>query len=192
MRAEPSYHEMSHGESFLDVATQWFGRPSFFVLDEPEAGLSFVSQLGLVAAILDGVAAGGQFVVATHSPVLMAVPGAALLEVGPDGIVPRSYDELDVVQLWASFLDDPAVPPPPRGGRRRRGRPHRLRADHQPEPPPVTLSGRVRSAGARPLQRFRAWSRSQPKRVRRRVLRRRRRGSIVRHRSEPGRRREAA
>lgn len=106
---EPSYHEMSHGESFLDVAAQWFGRPSFFVLDEPEAGLSFISQLGLVAAILDGVATGGQFIIATHSPVLMAMPGAALVEVGLDGIVPKSYDELEVVQMWASFLDDPQL-----------------------------------------------------------------------------------
>ena len=108
-QGELSYHEMSHGESFLEVATQWFGRPSFFVLDEPEAGLSFVSQLGLVAAILDGVVAGGQFMIATHSPLLMAVPGAALVEVGPDGIVPKSYNELEVVQLWISFLDDPQL-----------------------------------------------------------------------------------
>lgn len=107
--AERRYHEMSHGESFLDVATQWFARPSFFVLDEPEAGLSFVSQLGLVAAVPDGVAAGAQFIIATHSPVLMATPGAALVEVGPDGIVPQSYEELEVVQLWASFLDDPQL-----------------------------------------------------------------------------------
>ncbi len=108
-RPEVSYHAMSHGESFLDVATQWFARPSFFVLDEPEAGLSFVSQLGLVAAILDGVEAGGQFVLATHSPVLMAVPGAALVEIGEEGAVSRSFDELEVVQMWASFLDDPQM-----------------------------------------------------------------------------------
>lgn len=102
-----SYHAMSHGESFLDVAREWFARPAFFVLDEPEAGLSFTSQLGLIAAIGRGVAAGGQFVVATHSPVLMALPGADLLVVGPDGIERSTYEDLELVALWTSFLEAP-------------------------------------------------------------------------------------
>lgn len=102
-----SYHRMSHGESFLDVAREWFDRPSFFVLDEPEAGLSFTSQLALVAAVLDGVAAGGQFVLATHSPVLMAVPDADLVVVGPDGVEHATYEDLEVVAMWADFLGAP-------------------------------------------------------------------------------------
>ena len=102
-----SYHAMSHGESFLDVAREWFERPAFFVLDEPEAGLSFTSQLGLIAAIGRGVAAGGQFVVATHSPVLMALPGAELLVVGPDGIERSTYEDLELVALWTAFLEAP-------------------------------------------------------------------------------------
>lgn len=105
---EASYHEMSHGESFLTVARDWFRRPALFVLDEPEAALSFTGQLALVQAIVDGVAAGAQFVVATHSPLLMAFPGAVLYELTAEGATRRRYDDLEVVSLWRSFLDDPA------------------------------------------------------------------------------------
>jgi predicted ATPase len=105
---EASYHEMSHGESFLTVARDWFLRPALFILDEPEAALSFLGQLALVQAIVDGVAAGAQFVVATHSPLLMAFPGAVLYELTATGATRRHYDDLEVVALWRSFLDDPA------------------------------------------------------------------------------------
>ncbi len=64
-RLETGYHAMSHGESFLDVAREWFADERLFVLDEPEAALSFGGQLALIQAVLDGVAAGGQFVIAT-------------------------------------------------------------------------------------------------------------------------------
>lgn len=104
---ETNYHEVSHGESFLAVAREWFADDRFFVLDEPEAALSFRGQLALIQAVLDGVAAGGQFIIATHSPLLMALPGARVVELTDDGATPRSYDELEVVDLWRSFLDEP-------------------------------------------------------------------------------------
>jgi predicted ATPase len=104
---ERSYHEMSHGESFLAVARTWFGQPRLFVLDEPEAALSFTGQLALTQAMLDGVAKGAQFVVATHSPLLMAFPEAHLYELTGRGARRRRYDELEVVGLWRSFLDTP-------------------------------------------------------------------------------------
>lgn len=103
---ERSYHEMSHGESFIDVAATWFERPAFFVLDEPEAGLSFTSQLALIDAVLRGVAGGAQFVLATHSPVLMAIPGADIVEVSEAGLDRCPYDDLAPVALWRDFLDD--------------------------------------------------------------------------------------
>jgi predicted ATPase len=105
--AERSYHEMSHGESFLDVARSWFDQPSLFVLDEPEAALSFHGQLALTDAMLDAVARGAQFLVATHSPVLMAFPEACLYQLDESGITRRSFDDLEVVALWRSFLDHP-------------------------------------------------------------------------------------
>jgi predicted ATPase len=106
-RRLPSYHEMSHGESFLEVAREWFAQPRLFVLDEPEAALSFTGQLALVQAMLDGVAAGAQFVVATHSPVLMAFPHARLYELAADRLTERAFDELEVVSLWRGFLAAP-------------------------------------------------------------------------------------
>jgi predicted ATPase len=102
-----SYHEMSHGESFLQVARDWFSEPRLFVLDEPEAALSFTGQLALTQAMLDGVASGAQFIVATHSPLLMAFPGALIYELDDDGLAERAYDELAVVGLWRNFLDSP-------------------------------------------------------------------------------------
>jgi predicted ATPase len=106
-RPLPSYHQMSHGESFLEVARNWFTEPRLFVLDEPEAALSFTGQLALVQAMLDGAAAGAQFVLATHSPVLMAFPGALLYELDGEGVAERSYHDLEVVGLWRNFLDAP-------------------------------------------------------------------------------------
>jgi predicted ATPase len=103
----PSYHEMSHGESFLEVARDWFREPRLFVLDEPEAALSFTGQLALVQAMLDGVAGGAQFLLATHSPLLTAYPGARLYELTGDGVAERSYDDLQVVGMWRNFLDAP-------------------------------------------------------------------------------------
>jgi predicted ATPase len=103
----PSYHEMSHGESFLAVAREWFAQARLFVLDEPEAALSFTGQLALVQAMLDGVAAGAQFVVATHSPLLMAFPHARLYELAGDRLTERAFDDLEVVSLWRGFLAAP-------------------------------------------------------------------------------------
>lgn len=103
----PSYHDISHGESFLAVARDWFRAPKLFILDEPEAALSFHGQLALLAAITDGVAAGAQFIFATHSPVLMAAPRAEVLELTTSGVAPEAYDDLEIVGLWRSFLDAP-------------------------------------------------------------------------------------
>ena len=105
--AERSYHAMSHGESFLEVARDWFAAPKLFILDEPEAALSFRGQLSLIAAILEGIDKGAQFLVATHSPVLMAVPGAQVYELTDDGIARQVYDDLEVVRQWRSFLEAP-------------------------------------------------------------------------------------
>lgn len=103
-----SYHRQSHGEAFLNVADDWFGQRYLFVLDEPEAALSFVGQLALITAIRRGVVAGAQFVIATHSPMLMSIPDALVYEIDDLGIHSRSPDELEVVLLWRSFLEAPS------------------------------------------------------------------------------------
>ena len=78
-------------------------------MDEPEAALSFRSCLALIALLHEMRAEGSQVIVATHSPLLVALPGAALLELGEWGIRPAAYDELELVQSWRTFLDGPGA-----------------------------------------------------------------------------------
>ena len=102
-----SLHEVSHGEGFLAIAMHRFGPDGLYVLDEPEAGLSPRSCLALIARMHDLVAQGSQFVVATHSPLLLAYPGARILELGEDGISEVDFEDADVVGLTRGFLEDP-------------------------------------------------------------------------------------
>lgn len=104
---DPSFHEMSHGESFLAVLRTRFDSPAFYCLDEPEAALSFSSTLGLIGALHDVASSGGQVLCATHSPVLAAMPGARILEVGDWGFRTAAWDDLDLVQHWKAYLDAP-------------------------------------------------------------------------------------
>ena len=104
---DPVFHEMSHGESFLAVLRRRFDSPGFYCLDEPEAALSFSSTLGLISVLNEVVAEGGQVLCATHSPVLAAMPGATVLEVGPWGLRRTTWDELDLVYHWRAYLAEP-------------------------------------------------------------------------------------
>jgi predicted ATPase len=104
---EPVFHEMSHGESFLSVVGLRFDSPGFYCLDEPEAALSFTSTLSLMRSLLDLADNGGQVLCATHSPVLAALPGATLLEVGEWGLRETIWEELEIVWHWRRFLGAP-------------------------------------------------------------------------------------
>lgn len=100
-------NERSHGESFLAFLAERDMERGLFILDEPEAALSFTSSLQLMA-MLDGVvAAGSQVIMATHSPVLAAFPGATILEFGEDGVQQRDWEDLEMVGHWQRFLTDP-------------------------------------------------------------------------------------
>lgn len=101
------FHEMSHGESFLAILESRFDEPGFYCLDEPEAALSFQSTLALIAVLRRIVGDGGQVLCATHSPVLAALPGARILEVGEWGIRDAEWSDLELVSHWRSFLDAP-------------------------------------------------------------------------------------
>ena len=102
------YHEMSHGESFLSAMEWYFRKPGFFCLDEPEAALSFSSTLVLVGQLHElARTEGAQVLCATHSPVLAALPGATILEVGDWGIRETTWDDLVLVANWRSYLQDP-------------------------------------------------------------------------------------
>ena len=106
-RDDPVFHEMSHGESFLELLATRFDSPGFYCLDEPEAALSFSSTLGLVARLHGVASTGGQVLCATHSPVLAAMPGATILEVGDWGLRETTWEELELVQHWRRYLEAP-------------------------------------------------------------------------------------
>ncbi|WP_322921907.1 AAA family ATPase [Nocardioides renjunii] len=101
------FHGLSHGESFLAVLETRFSGTGFFCLDEPEAALSFSSTLGLVAALQRVVERRGQVLCATHSPVLAAMPGARILEVGEWGLRDSAWEDLALVDHWRRYLAEP-------------------------------------------------------------------------------------
>ncbi|WP_327676237.1 AAA family ATPase [Kitasatospora sp. NBC_00458] len=111
-QGRPGYWEertdlMSHGEGFLTVFESMFRGPGLYVLDEPEAALSFTSSLRLVALLQELGRSGAQVVCATHSPILAATPDAAILEVGEHGIRPTRWQDLAIVDHWRRYLERP-------------------------------------------------------------------------------------
>jgi predicted ATPase len=100
-------HEQSHGESFLALAANRFGADGLYVLDEPEAALSVTSALAFLAVMARSSAAGSQFIVATHSPILLALPGARIYELSERGIEQVAWEDCDATRLTKSFLDSP-------------------------------------------------------------------------------------
>jgi len=98
----------SHGESFLAVLRHRFDEVGVYFLDEPEAALSFRSCLGLIALLDTMRREGSQVIVATHSPLLVSLPGATLLQLNDEGITKvAAYDDLSLVQEWRHFLATP-------------------------------------------------------------------------------------
>jgi predicted ATPase len=100
---------LSHGESFLAVFDTRFDRPGPYLMDEHESALSFTSCLKLLALIGDIVERGSQVICATHSPLLAALPGAQILEIGEHGIRVVAWQDLQLVDHWRRFLSRPDV-----------------------------------------------------------------------------------
>jgi predicted ATPase len=100
-------HELSHGESFLEILRTRVNQMGFYLMDEPDAPLSFVASLGLAVLLHDLAAGGSQLVVATHSPIVAAIPGARLIELGPWGMRPATWNDLSLVIAWREFMRDP-------------------------------------------------------------------------------------
>jgi predicted ATPase len=97
----------SHGEAFLRYLESRTTERGLFLLDEPEAALSFTSCLQLLSLLAAVADAGSQVVLATHSPLLAGLPGAAVLEFGEHGIRAASWDDLELVNHWRVFLSRP-------------------------------------------------------------------------------------
>jgi predicted ATPase len=103
--AEP--HARSHGETFLGILRGQLVRNSLYLLDEPETPLSPTRVLTLLTILLDAVRAGSQLIIATHSPILAAFPGASILVFSGDRIVETPYEELEHVRITRDFLNAP-------------------------------------------------------------------------------------
>ena len=102
-----SLHEQSHGESFLALVKNRFGGDGIYLLDEPEAALSPSRQMTLMVLMNELVHSQSQFVIATHSPMLMAFPGAQVIELTSDGIQTVPFRQTEHFQLTKRFLDNP-------------------------------------------------------------------------------------
>lgn len=100
--------QRSHGESFLAVLRHRFDEQGVYFLDEPEAALSFHSCLGLVALLDTMRREGSQVLVATHSPLLVTLPGATLLEFDDAGFRRvDGFENLNLIKQWRAFLREP-------------------------------------------------------------------------------------
>ncbi len=99
--------QRSHGESFLALFQNRFVPDGLYLLDEPEAPLSPLRQLAFLAMLKEMVEQNGQFIIATHSPIILAFPGATILSFDQLPIQPVAYGDLEHVNLTKAFLNDP-------------------------------------------------------------------------------------
>ena len=99
-----SLHEQSHGESFLALMTERFGGKGIYILDEPEAALSPQRQLAVLARMHDLILDDSQFIIATHSPILMAYPDALIYRCSNEGVAAVDYEATEHYQVTRDFL----------------------------------------------------------------------------------------
>jgi predicted ATPase len=120
MDAEPSFgapiinsyggiylHDQSHGESFLALLLNRFGGNGLYILDEPEAALSPTRQLAVLRRIHQLIGKDSQFIIATHSPILMAYPGAKIYLLDEGGFAEVRYEETEHFLIARDFLNSP-------------------------------------------------------------------------------------
>lgn len=100
-----SLHEQSHGESFFTLFQERFRDNGFYLLDEPEAALSPQRQLAMIARMRELVTEGSQFVIATHSSIIMAYPNAQIFHLSDAGIMPIDYLDTEHYRVTRDFLN---------------------------------------------------------------------------------------
>lgn len=101
-----SLHNQSHGESFLTLFFKRFRGKGLYILDEPKAALSPVSQLSLLVRVKKLVNLNSQFIIATHSPILLAYPDAQIYEIKDSGVFLTQYNKTEHYLFMKSFFDD--------------------------------------------------------------------------------------
>lgn len=104
-----SLHAQSHGESFMALLMNRFSGDGFYVLDEPEAALSPMRQLAVLTRIYQLTQAGSQFIISTHSPIIMAYSDAWIYSLNEDGISRISYEDTEHYQVTRDFLNNPQL-----------------------------------------------------------------------------------
>ena len=102
-----SLHAQSHGESFLNLMTHRLGGHGLYLFDEPEAALSPQHQLSMIVRLHDLVQEYSQFIIATHSPLIMAYPHAWIYQFTAEGLERLSYEETEHYRIARAFLRDP-------------------------------------------------------------------------------------
>jgi predicted ATPase len=100
-----SLHKQSHGESFLALLENRFNGNALYILDEPEAALSPSRQMSMLVRMHDLIKQKSQFIIATHSPILMAYPGALIYQVSEYGLDQIAYEDTEHYQITRSFLN---------------------------------------------------------------------------------------
>ena len=103
MYGKKTLHEQSHGESFLNFILTF--SKGLFIMDEPEAALSPHRQLALFSKIVQMAREGSQYIIVTHSPILLAIPGAEIYAFGQTGIRQQAYEETDSYRCYELFLN---------------------------------------------------------------------------------------
>jgi len=102
-----SLHAQSHGESFMSLVQNRFVGGGLYILDEPEVALSPTRQMSLLIEIDRIVAENSQFIISTHSPILMAYPDAEIYEIKDDSIKLTNYKDTEHYQITKQFLNNP-------------------------------------------------------------------------------------
>lgn len=100
-----SLHKQSHGESFFALLENRFRGNGLYILDEPEAALSPSRQMSMLVRMHDLIAENSQFIIATHSPILMAYPGAWIYQIGPKGLDRVAYEDTEHFDVTRNFLN---------------------------------------------------------------------------------------
>ena len=102
-----SLHKQSHGESFMALVENRFGGNGLYILDEPEAALSPMRLMRLMYCMKELVQKDSQFIISTHSPILMTFPGCEVLEITEDGIQSVDYKDTEHFMITKRFMDAP-------------------------------------------------------------------------------------
>ena len=101
-----SLHEQSHGEAFFATFLHRFRGNGIYILDEPEAALSPLRQMSMLTRIHDLVQENSQFIIATHSPIIMAYPNAKIFEFTETGMVENKLENTNHYQMMKQFFED--------------------------------------------------------------------------------------